>query len=148
MNYLKRFGSFLDKLSYFFPDVFLGFAVYSAVTEEWRDVVVFCIAYMATCYGEYMYSKVRISREIMLNKVVPTLNQLEKKVNDEEVVKLDGFLRVCESIDEDFLRLQKRVDEVDKNIEEHFERIDENLVRMDELSKQLEVALCEVDKKK
>lgn len=97
MKVVKKVGSWLNKASYFFPDVFLIFVVTSVINSQWRDAVIFMIAYMATSYGEYMYARVRIAREMMLNDVLPTVRSLEDGIN-RDYVKMDDFLRVGHAI--------------------------------------------------
>jgi hypothetical protein len=78
---MNKFLQIMDNLTYFLPDVFLALA--TAVYVSTSNIIfttLLLINYFALGYGEYYYHKVKTAREMMINNVVPRLNELEKVI--------------------------------------------------------------------
>jgi hypothetical protein len=94
----------LDKLCYFLPDVFLILAVISFLHGNLFNCVLYAIVYMSTSYAEYMYNKIRTTKE-MLGKILNELDQFK----NEKFVTIEGLTLFAHLIDERFDELEKRI---------------------------------------
>jgi hypothetical protein len=110
-EWLMKLLNFLDDLTYFIPDIFLILAVLSLVDGDLFHSILYAIVYLATSYGEYMYFKVKVARELMIRDIVKTVDNLVKDINSKELVTLDGLLLFVNVFDERLNLLERIIKE-------------------------------------
>jgi hypothetical protein len=110
-EWLMKLLNFLDDLTYFIPDIFLILAVLSLVDGDLFHSILYAIVYLATSYGEYMYFKVKVARELMIRDIVKTVDNLVKDINSKELVTLDGLLLFVSAFDERLNLLERIIKE-------------------------------------
>lgn len=140
---LKKIVMFFDKLSYFLPDAFLVAFILSVV--KGYDIAVsvsLLIAYLGTCYGEYMYHRVITAREILLNDVLPEVKKMEQA--QQHFVTKELYLEFAKLFEKELNNLSedtvKRIKVVIDYYDQQLEEIEDELERC--------VKIIEVDKEK
>lgn len=93
-----------EELTYFVPHLFLGLIVATFFVDlgQYHFIITIslAIAYVALCYGERFYHKVRMAKD-MVDNIIQQINEVETQVNNQKFVTLNGLMKFAEIIDEE-----------------------------------------------
>lgn len=131
----KKIVWILDEFTYFLPDIFLVLAIVSIFKDlgKYDDVITILlfITYLSTSYGEYMYHKVKIARDMVDNIIFNHIKGLENQINEKKFVTFDGLLIYSDVIenamDEKIEELKQEIKGVAEDIEVDSERTSEEV---------------------